>query len=194
MLATLALLVGDHVDGVFLARLVLADGGGLECADGCDGGGGAEARASASGCLEGGAGEEGYPQLRREPIEPKDHDSASGGLQGGAGEEGYPQLRREPIKPEDHTSVNGGLECGTGEEGYPQLRREPIKPEDHASASGRLHGGAGEERYPQLLEEPAKPEVRDAAVGVSRVELITFQVCFCGSQIIANGGDRLLLW
>ena len=153
------------MDGVFLARLVLADGGGLECADGCDGGGGAEVRAS-----------------------------ASGGLQGGAGEEGYPQVRREPIKPEDHTSVNGGLECGTGEEGYPQLRREPIKPEDHASASGRLHGGAGEERYPQLLEEPAKPEVRDAAVGVSRVELITFQVCFCGSQIIANGGDRLLLW
>ena len=63
MFNTLALLIVDHVDGVLLAGLVLADGGGLECADGRDGGRGAEAHASASCGLERGAGEERYAQL-----------------------------------------------------------------------------------------------------------------------------------
>ena len=39
-----------------------------------------------------------------------------------------------------------------------------------------------------------RTRIRGCSSRVSRVELITFRVCFCGSQIIANGGDRVLLW
>lgn len=58
VLKTLTLLIVHHVDGVFLASLFLADGCGLKCAEGCDGGRGAEAHAGASCGLESGAGEE----------------------------------------------------------------------------------------------------------------------------------------
>jgi hypothetical protein len=58
VLNTLALLIVDHVDRVLLAGLVLADGSGLECAERSDGGRSAEAHASASRSLEGGASKE----------------------------------------------------------------------------------------------------------------------------------------
>ena len=57
VLYALTLLIVDDVDRILLGGLVLEDGGGLECAEGRDGGSRAEARTSTGRGPDGGAEE-----------------------------------------------------------------------------------------------------------------------------------------